>query len=108
MFRLKSIKSLLAEEGYSVQDLVNEIMDLADSTIYKYARGEGNPTLLALNILAEGLTKLLNRPIDIHELVETREPNNSANISPSKLENLELQNTDNYEIIKALSSVSQT
>jgi len=105
MFRFKSIKPLLSKEGYTVRDLVKEILDLADSTIYKYTRGEGNPTLAALNILAEGLSKLLQRPIYINDLVETIDEDQPVNIAPDKLSELELQNADNYEIIKAVSNV---
>ena len=110
MFRLRNLKNLLASKGFQVKDLLNEILDLADATVYQYARGEGNPTLAALNTLAKGLENLFEHPIDINDLVEAVNlDNNNAEIkgilkSQDSINDEIFKNTesDNYQIVNVI------
>ena len=77
--------------------------------MYQYARGEGNPTLAALNILAKGLENLFGHPIDINDLVETvsfyGNGENEDVLKPqNSLDNdlLEDESSDNYQIVNVI------
>lgn len=75
VFKQKSPKTRLRFdellEGHSIGSLAKE-MNITYTQLYPYKRAGANPTLLALEKLADGLSKLKGKEISVYDLLEIK------------------------------------
>lgn len=64
------IKQLL--KGHSASDLADAMGIRFYTQVYRYLGSDVNPTLLALEEIADGLSQLLKRRISVSELLDER------------------------------------
>lgn len=60
-------------EGYSITQLARE-MDVTYTQLYPYRKSGANPTLLALENLALGFSKIRGEKISVVDLIDHEEP----------------------------------
>lgn len=69
---MKRTKLKLQEhlEGYKITELARHMDNMTYTQLYKYLSDNSNPTLLMLDRLARGLTKLKGEEVTIVDLLE--------------------------------------